>query len=319
MQSAGAGESILTRRSWSTVELPADVRDVPTMLSEQERGLLYTLARDYADGSGAIVDAGCFLGGSSTALLAGVRDRPEPWTGPPVASYDRFLVERYTKELYFADTELKVGDSFRHLYDRNVAPIAAPHVVHGGDIVRIGWSGGPIDVLFVDVLKSWDVNAAVHRDFFAHLIPGRSVIVHQDYGWGLLPWIHMTTELMWDSLRRVDVIPFATHVFLLERPIPPDVLAVDLRRDLSRREQFALMDRAVEHNDGEARGMVELSKAELHSLHGDRDAALKLVDEVEEAHAGNASIAACAATTRETVQRRFSWAGRLRRALRLED
>ena len=61
------------------------------MLSDWELSLLYCLARDYADpGVGAIVDAGCFLGGSTGALLAGVRDRPEPWSGPPVASYDMF-------------------------------------------------------------------------------------------------------------------------------------------------------------------------------------------------------------------------------------
>ena len=60
----------------------------------------------------AIVDAGCFLGGSTAALLAGMRDRPEPWSGPPLASYDLFRVEEYTLGKFFGDDQgLRVGDS----------------------------------------------------------------------------------------------------------------------------------------------------------------------------------------------------------------
>src|SRR5262249_49893454 len=72
-------------------------------------------------------------------------------------------------------------------------------VVHEGDITTTGWEGGPIDVLFLDVLKSWHINDAVHRDFFPSLVPGRSVVVHQDYGWGSHPWVPVTVELMRDS------------------------------------------------------------------------------------------------------------------------
>ncbi|WP_304719482.1 hypothetical protein [Conexibacter sp. CPCC 206217] len=272
------------------------------MLSPDELTLLYALARDHADGRGAIVDAGCFLGGSSVALLAGLRDRDREWTGPPLSTYDLFRVEEYTREQFFKGSALKVGDSFRPLYDQHVAPFTSPHVVHEGDITQIGWDGGPIDVFFVDVLKSWEVNAAVQRSFFPHLIPGRSLIVHQDYGWGMLPWIHLSVELMWDSLRRLDVLPWATHVFLLERPVDPDVLALDPLRDLSAADRLALLDRAIEHNEGEARGMVALSKASLLGYSGQRGAALELIEAVEADHPGNASIKACADGTRVMLQ-----------------
>jgi hypothetical protein len=46
------------------------------MLSDAERRLLYILARDYVTDGSAIVDGRCFLGGSTAALLAGLRDRP---------------------------------------------------------------------------------------------------------------------------------------------------------------------------------------------------------------------------------------------------
>src|SRR6266511_6111964 len=104
----------LLRRRWRDVELPPDAVGIPTMLSKTERKLLYGLARDYAGGDAAIVDAGCFLGGSTAALLAGVRDRAETWTGPPVASYDLFKVEAYTMRKFFPDQQ--VGESFRPRY-----------------------------------------------------------------------------------------------------------------------------------------------------------------------------------------------------------
>src|SRR5438046_9169609 len=102
------------------------------MLSKAERRLLYWLARDYATGEGAIVDAGCFLGGSTAALLAGVRDRTAAWTGPPVESYDQFRVEAFTVPKFFANADVRVGDSFRTLYEEHVSGFDVPHLAAEG-------------------------------------------------------------------------------------------------------------------------------------------------------------------------------------------
>src|SRR5919201_4615714 len=103
----------LLRRPWRDERMPFGIPGIPTMLSKPERRLLYGLARDYATGDAAIVDAGCFLGASTSALLAGVRDRPEPWTGPPVESYDLFRVEAFTIPKFFADDRsVRAGESF---------------------------------------------------------------------------------------------------------------------------------------------------------------------------------------------------------------
>src|SRR5919201_3175686 len=146
----------LVHRPWRTTALPSDAIGIPTMLSKMERRVLYSLARDFATGDAAIVDAGSFLGGSTVALLAGVRDRAQPWSGPPVESYDLFQVDEYMVPKFFADDRsLRLGDPFRPRFDAHVARFEVPHVAHEGDITQIGWSGGPIDVLFLDVLKSW--------------------------------------------------------------------------------------------------------------------------------------------------------------------
>ncbi|HWJ31694.1 MAG TPA: hypothetical protein VNR59_05070 [Gaiellaceae bacterium] len=247
----------LLRRPWRDLLLPPDAVGIPTMLSRSERKLLYGLARDYARGESAIVDGGSFLGGSTAALLAGVRDRAEPWTGPPVASYDLFRVEEYTLKKFFPDAN--VGDSFRPQYDAHVARFDVPLEVHEGDITEIGWSGAPIEVLFLDVLKSPEITDAVLRDFFPSLVPGRSVIVHQDYAAHYTPWVPIFVELMRDSLTLVDWMEWGSHVFLLEREVPAGISVASLDLDSC----FELLGQAINRADGWVRGMLELSRTAL--------------------------------------------------------
>ena len=287
----------LIRRPWRDVSLPSDAVGVPTMLSKSERRLLYSLARDYSEGDAAIVDAGCFLGGSTAALLAGIRDRPVAWNGPPLESYDLFRVEDFTIPKFFPDDgSVQVGESFRPRFDAHVSRFDLPHEVHEGDISRVGWSGGTIDVLFLDLLKSWETNDAVLRDFFPSLIPGRSVIVHQDYGWGETPWIAITVELMRDSLVLLDWMEWGSHVFFVERALPVDVLENGVGTlDLDTKLQ--LIEQAIARAEGWVQGMLEISRtllvaerdgasaafAELESIrgrHGHHGFTLSCLDEV---------------------------------------
>src|SRR5436190_13780093 len=285
--------STLVRRPWRDLVLPRDATGIPTMLSKLERRLLYSLARDYA-GEGAIVDAGSFLGGSTAALLAGVRDRPERWSGPAVASYDLFQVDEYMVPKFFADDRsAQPGDSFRARFDAHVARFGdVPHVVHEGDITKLGWSGGPIDVLFLDILKSWEINDAVLRDFFPSLVPGHSVIVHQDYGWGDTPWIPISVELMRDSLVLVDWMEWGSHVFFVERELPRDLLD-DGVGGLDITTKIELIDRAAAGAEGWVQGMVEIARTFLIAERDGRDAALAELRSIAERHPGHGFVLAC--------------------------
>ena len=284
----------LVRRPWRDLSLPPDATGIPTMLSKLERRLLYSLARDYA-GEGAIVDAGSFLGGSTAALLAGVRDRPERWSGPPVASYDLFQVDEYMVPKFFADDRsAQPGDSFRARFDAHVARFGdVPHVVHEGDITKLGWSGGPIDVLFLDILKSWEINDAVLRDFFPSLVPGRSVIVHQDYGWGDTPWIPVTVELMRESLVLLDWMEWGTHVFFVAEELPAELLGHGVAGlDLDRKVQ--LLEDAAGRAEGWVLGMLEISRALLIADRDGPDAALAELDAIAARHSQRGFVLACA-------------------------
>jgi hypothetical protein len=283
----------LIDRPWRDIQLPPGAVGTPTMLSKAERRLLYSLARDYASGEGALVDAGCFLGGSTAALLAGVRDRPEEWRGPPVESYDLFRVDTYMIEKFFSgDDALPPGETFRHRFDAHVARFDVPHVVHEGDITALGWDGGPIDVLFLDVLKSWEINDAVLRDFFPSLVPGRSVIVHQDYGWGDTPWIPITVELLRESLVLVDWMEWGSHVFFVESELPTDVLENGVG-GLELEAKIELSERAVARAEGWVQGMLEVSRAVLIAERDGPRAALAELASIHERHPGHPFVLSC--------------------------
>jgi hypothetical protein len=310
---------------WRDESVPAGVPGVPTMLSKSERRLLYSLARDYAAEDAAIVDAGCFLGGSTAALLAGLRDRPKPWRGPPVASYDLFRIEAYTIQKFFRDDpKARVGESFRPQYDANVTGFGVPHDVHEGDIAKIGWSGGQIDILFLDVLKKWEVNDAVLRDFFPSLVPGRSVIIHQDYGSGWVPWIPITVELMGDALRLIDGMEWGSHVFFLEREVSAELIREGLG-GLDLETKFALIDQAVARSHGWVRGMTELSRTELIVERDGPDAGLRDLARIVDAYSGDDLVLSFAAHVRAGLETDWaftpsesqtSWTRRFARARR---
>ncbi len=288
----------LLRRPWRGERAGPEVPWVPTMLSKHERRLLYTLACEYATGDAAIVDAGCFLGGSTVALLAGVRDRPQPWDGPPVASYDLFRVEAYTIPKFFKDPSVRVGDSFRARFDANVAGFGVPHVVYEGDIAETGWPGGPIEVLFLDVLKTWELNDSVVRNFFPSLVPGRSVIVHQDYGWGWQPWIPITVELMSRSLRLIDGMEWGSHVFFVEDEIPAELMEQGVA-GLDLDTKLELMDRAVSRSEGWVRGMLEIGRTSLVAERDGKEVGQRELGRLAERYAQYPSVLLCLSYARE--------------------
>ncbi|MCB2131987.1 MAG: hypothetical protein KDD96_06205, partial [Rhodobacteraceae bacterium] len=68
-------------------QIPQRARAVPTMLKAEEQALYFWIARDWAKGAGAIVDLGCFAGGSTARLAAGAE---AAGYAAEIHAYDRF-------------------------------------------------------------------------------------------------------------------------------------------------------------------------------------------------------------------------------------
>lgn len=225
--------------AWRKRDLPSAVTSVPTMLIPDELRLLHYLAEEWYTGAGAIVEGGCFLGGSTVALADGLRRNLHLTSDVNTArgangngveavrihSYDCFQIEGWNIGTYFPATA-KEGESFRPLFDRNVAAYADLLEVNEGDVRDQRWTGGPIELLFVDIAKHWTTCDWITWQFFPHLIPGKSLVVHQDYlytQW--VAWLHVTMEFYADYFEYVCDTGVNSVVFRCTRRIPEDVFA----------------------------------------------------------------------------------------------
>jgi SAM-dependent methyltransferase len=236
---------------------------VPTMLVPDELRLLHHLTDRWWTGAGAIVDAGCFLGGSTIALAEGLRRNlarhglPER---PLIHTYDRFQVEDWTRGVYFPE-ETPAGASFRDRFDRNVSPYASLVEVHAGDVQDHPWEGGPIEVLFIDLAKHWRTCDWVTWQFFPHLIPGRSIVVQQDYlyhHW--VAWLHITMERYAAHFEYVCDTGVNSVAFRCTSAIPPEELSRHTVGDMSTEEKIELMDRAAARFEGTQRELLVSAK-----------------------------------------------------------
>jgi SAM-dependent methyltransferase len=249
--------------AWRERSMPATSARVPTMLVPDELRLLNYLADEHYTGEGAIVDAGCFLGGSTLALADGLRRnlrRRGLKEQKLIHSYDRFEIEGWTIGSFF-DASAKAGESFRPVYDRNVEPFAGLVEVHPGDVRLYPWVGGPVEILFIDVAKHWKTCDWMTWQFFPRLIPGKSVVIQQDYlyhHW--VAWIHVTMEFYSDYFEYVCDTGVNSVVFRNTKRIPEGVLREKTVESLTTGEKAELMDSAAARFSGDQAAMLRSAR-----------------------------------------------------------
>jgi hypothetical protein len=239
---------------WRKIQLPSSVGGAQTMLMLTEQQLLYSLASESFENKGCIVDAGCFLGGSTLAIAQGVRDNLAYKTNPRGAvihSYDLFVVEPWTIGIYFPkDTPL--GTSFEPIYRQNTAAFSDLINVHPGDVTKAKLPEDDIEILFIDLAKHWTVNDYVVKAFFPKLIPGKSVVIQQDYLFHTWTgWLPVTMEYFSEYFEIVDHTEMNSVAFLYRKQIPADRLKIDVIASLNRREILDLANRAIARFSGD--------------------------------------------------------------------
>lgn len=258
---------------------------VPTMLKPAELDALHTAARDEVNGAGAIVDLGTWLGGSTVALLSGLERNTHTQAATSVVhAYDKFELNPYLKEHYPlpALKDIPVGGSFLPVFERNVAPWATRLRVHAGDLNAHGWQGGPIELLHVDIMKTWPLANAVVRHFFGSLIPGRSLVFHQDFVHHHTVWIHLLMHRMracFEPVRHISGT--STMIFRCTANVPDEALhRAYAFADFDPAEAAAafawsrtLVDRSTHHQFN-----IDAAEAMLHVHTGDKSRALELLE-----------------------------------------
>jgi hypothetical protein len=218
---------------------PGPVMRVDGQISPYDRLLYYWVTKEFYSGAGTIVDGGVLVGGTTACLGEGLlaNRRVAAADGivhvydlfeDPKDGYSALAIKNWYGET--GDTA-EIYDFERH-FRRNVANYERYLTVHKGDITTIGYADArPIEILSIDVAKTPALMHYMATEFFPHLIPGRSLVLHQDYIFTFQPWLIIAMEMMADLIEKAYVVPTqCTACFRSRRQIRKE----DVERALGR-------------------------------------------------------------------------------------
>ena len=158
-----------------------------------------------------------------------------------------------------------------------------------GDLAKANWDEGLIEILFVDIAKSWSLNDVVIRRFFPQLIPDRSIVVQQDFVFGLCPWVPVTMELFADYFEPVAFVDHNSVVYICRATPEIDPEPQPLH-DLPLERKLRLLDSAVQRFRGYPRGILECAAATILTEAGEHDAAWDHMNRVRRTYADDERV-----------------------------
>jgi len=260
---------------WIGVELPAEQAMPPHMLRPEEIQYLIWLGASASPDAGAVVDLGPWLGGSACALAEGLRRGGRPGV---VQAFDNFVWRRHYMESRHP-TGLAEHADFQPLFSRCIAPWADRIEAHRADLHAFRWEGGPIGVLMVDAAKSWELASAILASFGPALVPGRSLVVLQDYQHWSTPFLPLIIAGRPDLWEPVHLLTDATSAsFRPRKPVvgPGGASLPYGAGSFSWPETVRIMDRLLDAHTGPVRVRLCSSYLRLAVLAGRSEEAAAL-------------------------------------------
>ena len=256
---------MLKNKPWESGSSPDELYGPKGMVGSEERRCYYWLAKNWLKGRGHIVDAGAFLGSSTFCFASGAATAGHrQFRGEPIIqAFDYFkVVDQYVGESIRRDFRpIAEGESYLDIFEAQTSKYRDMIKPHAGNFLDKRWNGRPIEILFIDIAKTADLNAHAIGEFFESLIPGHSIVVHQDYYHCWHPYIHASMEFFDDEFELVDErVEFQSRVWVLKKQIPKEKIARMAKGDLTLEENIALFDRLVAKSSPALRPMMDLTK-----------------------------------------------------------
>jgi hypothetical protein len=272
-------------KPWNGMRAPEQLYAPKGMIGGEERRALYWIGKEWFTGAGAIIDAGAYVGASAFCLAAGVADNAKVRRkGRCIHSYDYFrAIDDYIVAQLSRDFHpVSAGGSYMDIFQRQVRPYQ--RLVHAvpGDFSTARWTGEPVEILFVDIAKTKALNSHLMREFFPHLIPGRSLVIQQDFYHCWHPYIHITMEALAPFFEIVDEhIQHQSRLYLCTKEIPSEEIAKAAEYAYARRDRLALLDALSRKEMGHMRAMIDVVKLWQLVLDEDADEAGKQYAAIE--------------------------------------
>jgi hypothetical protein len=261
-----SGLTALSGKPWDRVPTHEEVYLPRGMLGFEERRMLYWLAAEYYSGAGTIVDAGAYLGASAFALASGLAASENAGAQHAIVhSYDCFIAEDdyVYQDIARGFYPVPPGYDFYRIFEFQTALCREKIVTHRGDFLAAPVPTSSIEVLFIDVAKTGLLNGRLIERYFPLLIPGKSVVIQQDFCQAWYPYIPITMEYLTDYLTIVDsFVADSSRVYLLTQEIPEQQIK-RLLSGLGVDEQITLLRRTIKKDSGLTRMMLRVAEVLL--------------------------------------------------------
>ncbi len=259
------------------------------MTTQNEQWFYSRCTRELYRGEGEIVDLGCWMGSTTIQMARGLSENSLLTAqGKKIHAYDRFRWEQYMEDIVTefnmpVGRDLEPGESFLPDFEKRLGDYAEYVDVHVSDLGEETWPGEPIEILLVDAMKSWGLTNNILSQFFPSLIPGKSILIHQDFKYHLTYWIHLTQYRLREYFELFENVPQAfTMAFRNTKEIPSELLNQNYSLEsFSREEIDEAMDywHLIARSDGEGYGRnLIAAKAKLLLDLGDLEGARRTID-----------------------------------------
>ena len=231
----------------------------PSMLTEGDKALYFNAGKAYQF-KGSIVDAGCFIGGTTMSLVQGLLQNPLVKDGGRDTSglirvYDLFQIDDdyilgHLRKNY-PNHDFSNESSFLGVFEENMRKYRDMLDVRPGDVIAAGYPDEePIEILGVDLCKALPVTDSVVREFFPRLIDG-ALVIQQDFIHQYHPHIHLSMGILGDHFEMDTEIKWGGSVsYHLTKQITKETIADRFGSDSS---WYADMD----HNEKILRDLAE--------------------------------------------------------------
>jgi hypothetical protein len=264
-----------------STEVPIDIFLARGMLSHGEVRALYTAARDFYQGEGAIIDAGAFAGLSAHCFASGVRDNSSINNRTcKIYSYDKFIAsEKYIREYIEAnfyshrakdgslirlEHKMTADERFINIFKYQNDRFSDMITICDGNFLDYEWSGDPIEILFADICKTKNLQDHLYTSFMRHMIPGGSILIHQDYNHPPHPYIQLSMEKLRPYFETLVFSEGDTKIFYLKEELPDSAIRAAIDLKFEPEEVRVAYDRIVEEAADDRKSNLRV--AEVNAL-----------------------------------------------------
>jgi len=279
--------------SFSDINIPQGILEIPGMISIAERKLLFNLSSKNYRNDGFIVDAGSFMGASVVSLAHGYRNnlkirsdrQSNTFEKKPISSFELgFLpkpangTDRFWE---FGSLIYQFGESFLPILEESISPYNDLVELNVGDLNQCLWPDHPIEICFVDVCKTRQLNKHVSTQFMPHLLGEKSFFINQDFFFDRLPWIKVTMGYLKEYFDWYGQV-FSTSVYKCKKPIPKYVADYDPFTHATLDECLKLHDmHPSKHLSDSYKFRMSLSRSYLIAMKGKKIDALDYLKSIE--------------------------------------